>query len=114
MRSEASCASAVRTARAVSEEAGPHVAPALRQLAGRSEKHAEKAVHKVCQEYDLALPVPLTQVKLGAARTPFHVILPSSWFQLMMTLGILWFVWHVLRSSARGGSDSIPAAKEYQ
>ena len=64
------------------------MAPALHKLAGRSEKHAEKAVHKVCQEYDLALPVPLTTVTLGAARTPFSIILPSSWLQLILILGL--------------------------
>ena len=85
-RTEASCASAVRTARAATGEAGSAVAPALHSLARKSEKHAEHAVHKTCGEFDLALPIPLTPVKLASSGV-FHVLMLSDWLRFVLNLG---------------------------
>ena len=82
---EASCAASLRTARAVVQEAGPSVSPALRKLAKKSEGHAETAFHTTVAEQGLALEVPLTEIQIVGGQS-FPVLLRSDWMKLILRL----------------------------
>ena len=85
---EASCAASLRTAKAVVQEAGPLVSPALRNLANKSEGHAETAFHATVADQGLALEVPLTQLHVRGTGQSFPVLLLSDWIKLILYLGI--------------------------
>lgn len=85
---EASCAASVRTAKAVVQEAGHSVSPALRNLANKSEGHAETAFHATVADQGLALEVPLTELRVGGTGQSFPVLLLSDWIKLILYLGI--------------------------
>ena len=82
---EASCAASLRTAKAVVQEAGPSVSPALRKLAKKSEGHAETVFHTTVAEQGLALEVPLTELPIAGGRS-FPVLLLSDWVKLILKL----------------------------
>ena len=84
---EASCAASVRTAKAVVQEAGHSVSPALRNLANKS-GHAETAFHATVADQGLALEVPLTELRVGGTGQSFPVLLLSDWIKLILYLGI--------------------------
>ena len=81
---EASCSGAVRTARAVVEETGSSASRALHGLAGRSEKHAEEAFHKVVSEQRLALDIPLREFTIDSDHS-MPVLLLSDWLSLYLS-----------------------------
>lgn len=83
--SEASCASTVRTARAVVEEAAGSVSLALHSLASKSENHAETSFHKLAKDQGLSLDIPLTELGLSNGQS-FPVLLLSNWVKLILTL----------------------------
>ena len=82
---EASCAASLRTAKAVVQEAGPSVSPALKKLAKNSEGHAETAFHTTVAEQGLALEVPLTEIPIAGGQS-FPVLLLSDWMKLILRL----------------------------
>ena len=79
---EASCLNSLQTAKAVVAEAGTAVAPGLHQLAKRSEKNSETAIHKTFAEFGLALDVPLTKVEAGSKNV--ECILMSDWLRVLL------------------------------
>lgn len=82
---EASCAASLRTAKAVVQEAGPSVSPALRKLAKKSEGHAETVFHTTVAEQGLALEVPLTELPIAGGQS-VPVLLLSDWVKLILKL----------------------------
>ena len=82
---EASCASALRTAKAVVEEVGSSVSFALHKLANTSEGHAERTFHTVAGEQGLSLDVPLTEMSMPDCES-FPVLLLSDWIKLILNL----------------------------
>jgi hypothetical protein len=82
---EASCSAALRTAKAVVEEAGSSVSSALHKLANTSEGHAENTFHKVAGEQQLSLDVPLTEMSMPDTES-FPVLLLSDWIKLILNL----------------------------
>ena len=76
LNAEASCASAIATAKAVASEAGRSVSQGLRDLGNKSSKNSESAVHQTFGEFGLALDIPTTEVKVNGY-DPFPCILFS-------------------------------------
>ena len=60
-------------------------------LAQRSEKNAERDVHKIGKDYGLTVPVPLTDVTISKG-VQIPVVLLSSWFKFFLDLNL----WHTL------------------
>lgn len=83
---EASCLSSIDTARAVVEEAGSAVSPALHKLADTSAGHSEEQFHRVIAEYGLALDIPFTEVRIDGWGE-FPILLLSSWLEFIVNLG---------------------------
>lgn len=81
---KASCAAALRSAKAVVKEAGSAVSPALNALASRSERHAESVFHRLASEQGLALDIPLTELTLDS-NTVVPVLLLSDWIKKLLT-----------------------------
>ena len=86
-RSEASCSSAIATAKAVTEEAGDAVSRSLHVLAEQCISHSEHSFHKVIAEFGLALDVKMTTVKVDEFGS-FPVLLMSDWLHYVLNLVI--------------------------
>ena len=92
LNAEASCASAIATAKAVASEAGRSVSQGLRDLGNKSSKNSESAVHKTFGEFGLALDIPTVEVKVNGY-DPFPCILFSDWLRFILHLSsTLWQV----------------------
>ena len=84
-RPEASCSSAIATAKAVTEEAGDAVSRSLHVLAEQRINHSEHSFHKVIAEYGLALDVAMTTVKVDEFGS-FPVLRMSDWIHYVLNL----------------------------
>ena len=85
---KASCAAAVRSAKAAAKEAGQHIASSTAALAEKSEGHAEESCHKLIDQYGLALELPMTMVELHDGNEKYPVFLLSSWMDLILKLAL--------------------------
>ena len=93
---EASCASQIRTARAVASEMGADVAAlnGVQDWANLTEAHSETGVQRVVKKHKTQLAVPMTSVLAAGSDIPW--IAPRDWFQFVMECG-LWRMFAGLR-----------------
>ena len=88
---KAPCSSAVRAARAVTEEVPVASMTSIGALARCSLGNAERDVHKLAKDYKLTLPIPLTTVRISKM-VEIPVLLLSSWLAYIMSMNL----WHTL------------------
>lgn len=86
--SEASCASQIRTARAVAEELGPAKATrsGVQSWAKVSLDHSERGVQNVMRKQGTRLGVPMKDLQLDGEKIPF--IDPRDWVQYIVDQGL--------------------------
>ena len=65
------CAVAIRTARAVVEEVPAAAGTSLGSLAACHEDHSERDTQRLSKKYGLKLPLPLSELLVGAEKVPF-------------------------------------------
>ena len=85
-----SCSLAIRTAQSVVEEVPQASSSSIGALGRGDQRQPEKVVHKLSEKFKLTLPIPMTDVKMGAHKIP--VLMMSNWARFILDMNL----WHHL------------------
>lgn len=88
--SEVPCRVAIRTADAVRQEVPEVAKSSLGHLARIPEKNSERDLHRLTSKFNLTLPIPLSEFRVG--NQSFHYLKMSDWIRFLLERNL----WHHL------------------